>query len=235
MIKLVQFAISHKASVPNYSPFCVKVETLLRAMQVEFEIEAFRGNPGKFPKGKLPVIKDKDQLIEDSECIYDHLRQQGHRDLDAKLDPAQLAQSQAFKVMLEQSMCWIMVYQRWQDEANWQGYTKTALFGRLPAILRLFVPALVRKTVIKSLHGHGMGRFSKHQVAQLATKQLNALSVLLGEQDYFFGETLSSLDCCAFAVLSNYMAVEINPQLHELVKPYSNLIAFVARVKKGLY
>jgi glutathione S-transferase len=235
MIKLVQFATRKNASVPNYSPFCVKLETLLRAMDIEFEIEVFQGNPGKFAKGKLPVIRDNGKIIEDSELIYHYLREQGHKDLDVGLSETKQVQSLLIKNLLEQSLSWCMVYHRWQNESNWQANTKATFFGSLPALLRLFVPNLVRKGVIKSLHAQGIGRFSPQQVDEITTTHLTTLATLLGEQNYFFGEQLTSVDCSAFGLLVNFTADELNPKLKALIAPHTNLLAFIKRVKQQLY
>lgn len=235
MIKMVQFGMQKNASVTNYSPFCVKLETLLRGMQVEFETEAFSGDPAKFPKGKLPVIKDQDQLIEDSDFIYQYLLKQGYKDLDKDLTEQQRAQGLSIRIMIEQSMIWCMLYLRWQDQANWQSYAKQAFFAHLPPVIRTIVAIVARKGVVKSLHGHGMGRFSKQQVKDIASSQLKALSVLLGEQDYFFGDNITTLDCSAFGLLCNFMAAELCPELSDLVKPHQNLVDFIARIRTTLF
>ena len=61
MIKLMQFP--RMFGLPNPSPFCIKVEVLLKMAGLAYECE-FVANPGKGPKGKLPAIKDDDEIIE---------------------------------------------------------------------------------------------------------------------------------------------------------------------------
>ncbi len=235
MIKLVQFGISKVASTPNYSPFCVKLEAILRAMDIEFEIEPFNGNPAKFSKGKLPVIRDGDKIIEDSELIYQYLVNKGYKDLDEHLTDLQKAQTVAFKALIEDNLTWFMMRERWQSDNNWNLYTKNALFGHMPAFAKLFIPNIIRKSVVKTIYGQGTGRYNQQEISNTISKKLKALSLFLDDQDYFFGNQLSSLDCTVFGLLVNFMAEEINPSLTELITPHSNLVAFVARMRKRLF
>ena len=56
----------------NVSPFCLKVEMLLTALDVPFTLSSER-DPRKAPKGKLPYIIVDGKRIADSELIIEYL------------------------------------------------------------------------------------------------------------------------------------------------------------------
>ena len=62
MIKLYQFP--SQWSLPNPSPFCMKLETYLRMAKLPFEA-VYVINPGKGPKKKLPTINDDGKILGD--------------------------------------------------------------------------------------------------------------------------------------------------------------------------
>ena len=66
MIKLYQFEPAF--GLPNASAFCMKVETYLRMARLPYEI-ARNADIRKAPKGKMPYIEDKGQVIADSGFI----------------------------------------------------------------------------------------------------------------------------------------------------------------------
>jgi glutathione S-transferase len=70
MITLIHFPRAF--GVPNPSPFCMKVEILLKMAGLPYE-EIISSDPRKGPKGKLPAITDDGVMIGDSDFIQQHL------------------------------------------------------------------------------------------------------------------------------------------------------------------
>lgn len=57
---------------PTGSPFCVKAMCLLALAEAEWR-PVVVDDPRRMPHGKLPVLRDGDRLIPDSEAIRAHL------------------------------------------------------------------------------------------------------------------------------------------------------------------
>ena len=69
MITLHQYA---KKWGMNASPFCLKIELILRLFDFQFDIVDDMPKV-KSPKGKLPVIEDNGKVVADSEFILDNI------------------------------------------------------------------------------------------------------------------------------------------------------------------
>ena len=229
MIKLIQFAPA--LGLPNASPFCLKLETYLRMANVPYEIPpvtmaAF----SKAPKGKMPYIEDNGKLIADSAFIIAHLKARYGDPLDADLTPEQRAISQAFTRLLEENLYWAVVYARWIEPAGW-AITRPAFFNTMPAPFKWFVPTLARRGLVKSLHGHGMGRHSREEIYAIGQRDITALADYLGEKKFFLGESPSSVDATVYGFLANLIWAPIENPLKEHAKQYPQLEAYCTRMR----
>ena len=79
MIKLHQFPTDF--GLPNFSPFCMKLEVFLKMADIDYEIVEVN-NPAKGPKHKAPFIEDGDLSMGDSELIIAYLQKKHGIDLD---------------------------------------------------------------------------------------------------------------------------------------------------------
>ena len=78
------------------------------------------GGFSKAPKGKLPYVEDDGAIIADSTFIRWHLEQKYRIDFDRGLDAAQKATGWAFEKMIEDNFYWVIVHDRWADDANFR-------------------------------------------------------------------------------------------------------------------
>lgn len=234
MITLVQFPIAKEAGIGNFSPFCLKLETYLKAVGVDYQVENFKGDPAKgSPKGKLPFIRHKDQDIADSTLIIEWLRQHKDIDLDQGLDAKLHAHSFAYQRMIEDHLGQALLYFRWQDSSGWER-TREPFFGSLPVPLKWFVPNLVRKQMIRQLWEKGMGRHLKTEVQKFVDQDLFALDQLLGEKEFLLDEQFRTLDATAYGMLANF-AHPINPELKERIDQFPHLIRYVQTIQKKFW
>lgn len=231
MIILYQFPAYW--NLPNFSPFCMKLETYLRMVNLPFEIVSV-SDPRKSPKGKLPVIKDNGRRFEDSSLIIDYLKQQYGDTLDASVTPLQKAQALAFQRLMEEHLYWTVLYSRWIDSKNWP-IIKNTLFKKLPVIIRGIVAAKIRNIIRKELYNHGMGRHSQDEIYQMGDRDLEALNIYLGNRPYFMGETPTSIDACAYAFLANILHAPISSPMTDYVKSQPTLIDYCSRMREQYY
>ena len=227
MIKLYQFKPAF--GLPNASPFCMKVETYLRMAGLPYECP--RGaDLRKAPKGKMPYIEDGDARVADSSFIIDYLKQKYGDTLDAHLSERERAQALAIQRLLEEHLYWAAVYARWVEDAGFKASSE-AFFDGMPALLKLLVPKLARRGMIKELHGHGMGRHSRDEIYALGCRDIAALAQLLGAEDYFMGAQPSSVDAAAYASIANLLWVPLESPLRDEARKHANLEAYCQRMK----
>ncbi len=228
MIELYNFGPRGKICDP--SPFCVKVETYLRMTGLPFETHSSPDNLRKSPKDKLPFIRDDGQTIADSSFIIRHLEQKHDHMLDGHLTDAQKATAHGLIKMIDENLYWTMVHARWILDHNWV-IIRQMFFGNLPFPLKLFVPNMVRKNVLKGMKGHGIGRHSNDEITEIGTWDLKALSDALGDKEYFFGDRPSSLDAAAYGILSQMVLSDtFTAPIFDAARKHDNLVAFTNRI-----
>lgn len=231
MITLYQFPPVW--NLPNGSPFCMKVETYLRMTGLPFEF-AKNADVRKAPKGKFPIIEDNGKIIPDSGFIIDHLKQAYGDALDAHLTPAERAVALGLRRLIEEHLYWSALYSRWGEDHNWR-LTRAAYFGFMPALVRNTLAGMIRRQVLKALHGQGVGRHSRDEIYALGKANLTALSDFLAAKPFFMGERPTSLDASAYAMLANILYAPTVSPLTEHARVLPNLHPYCERMKARYY
>ncbi len=232
MIKLYGF--DQGQGVQDPSPFVLKVHTFLRLAELEYETVNHFSNLQKAPKGKLPFIEVDGQRIADSCFIVDYLTDQYHLHLDHWLSEDQKAAAYFVRKTIEEHFYWCLLYSRWVDDQGWK-QIKQSFFGKLPLPLRLVVPDIARKGVIKAAKAQGMGRHNRAEVLSITEATLQKLSAFLGAKTYFMGEQHSSLDATAFGSLAQLILMPMDSDFSNLARQYSNLVAYCERMQRAWF
>lgn len=225
MLTLVQFEPAW--GVLNASPFCMKVEVYCRLAKIPYRTEAIL-NSGKGPKGKLPFIRHDGIELGDSEFILDYLEQKFSVQMDSELSAADKAAARAIRLMCEEHLYWVLIYNHWRDAAVWP-FVRAELFSPIPFPFTKPIAALARKKMREQLHAAGMGRHSEGEIYAKGIADIQALSILLGEQKYFRGATPTRLDATVYAFLANVLLPLPSP-VAEAAKRHANLIAYTKRM-----
>lgn len=210
--------------IPDGSPFCVKLETYLRMAKIEYKPDT-TFDIRKSPKGKMPLIEHKGQLISDTSFIIDYLKKEFGDSLDTHLSDRQKAEGLCIQRLVEEHLYWVMVYFRWVPEEAWK-QLKPAFFGHMPMPLKLFVPDLLRKNIINQLKGHGLGRHSEEEIVKIARDDLQALSNILENKSYFLGEKPTSYDASVFGLLTNLYQCPIPSPIKSVALELKNLVGY---------
>ena len=227
MIKLHQFPAFW--DLPNVSPFCMKLEIYLRLAKIPYEI-VVTARPGKGPKGKLPYIEDNGKIIGDSGLIIEYLKTTYGDPLDAHLTPEQKGLTLAIQRLLEEHFFWVVVYNRWVDPAGW-AITKPVFFKKMPALLKLFVPSLIHKHMIKALYTQGLGRHTHDEIYNMGKADIAAIAGLLGNKPFMLGDQVSSIDATVYASIATVLIPPLESPLKETAKSFANLVAYCARME----
>jgi glutathione S-transferase len=219
--------------LPNPSPFCMKLETYLRMAKIPYEVVRVV-DPRKGPKGKVPWIRDEGRTIADSAFIIEYLKEAYGDPLNKRLGAGERATSLALQRMIEEHLYWAIANGRFVDEEAWPS-TKAQFLAGFPAPMRPLVGRLVRKTIAKALYAQGLGRHSQEEISRIACDDLTALSTLLGEKQYFFGDEPSELDATAYGFLAQVLWAPGSRRIREHLEKTRNLQAFCERVKRTFY
>jgi len=226
MIKL--FQPKRAFGLPNPSAFCVKLETYLRMTETAYELHI--GQPNKGPKGKIPWIEDGDVRLGDSELIIQYLKSRDGDKLDGRLSASQAAQGHTIRKLAEESLYFISSHSKWAVDAGFAIYS-AELFADMPAVVKLFVPGLVRKRAVSSLHAQGIARHTQEEIDDIGRRDVEALSTLLGDQSFFFGETPTSIDASVFGVLGNLMDGPFESGTRTAALSKDNLRSYITRIR----
>jgi glutathione S-transferase len=225
-IVLHQFAPSF--GLPNASPFCMKLETYLRMAEIPYETVSDQ-MLDKAPKKKMPYIEDGGQAIGDSNLIIEYLRKKYGDRTDAHLSPSDQGISLAMRRLIDENLYWCVVYSRWIDERNWPTIRET-YFQDLPPIIKQIIPGVVRKSTIKSLFGHGMGRHSLQEVYEIGCRDIQALADFLGDKKFFLGDQPTILDATAYGTIANLVKVPLESPLRTKTLSLGNLVSYSDRM-----
>ncbi len=232
MIKLYGFGPAF--NLPDPSPFVTKVDLILRANEIPYQVISKPNNLQKAPKAKLPFIEDNGELIADSVFITDHLAEHHGVDLDGWLSNEQAAIAQLVSKSLEENLYWTIVYSRWIKDDVWPDI-KAQFFDPMPFPLNHLIARVARNSTRKQFLGHGMGKHNDAEISLIANKSWASLSTLLADKPFFFGDKISSLDITAFAMVSAFTLSGLKTDLGEQAKSYQNLLEFTQRVATDYY
>lgn len=232
MIKL--FGFGPAFGVICASPFVVKVDAFMRLTDIKFESVSSARNLQKSPKGKLPFITDGDITIADSQFIIAYLQEKYQVDLDSHLSDKEKAIAHLIGKSLDESLYWCLVYSRWIKEDSWL-QVKEPFFGSMPFPLKAIVPTIARKGVRAALNKQGFGRHTEEELLSISNESFKSLSVLLGENIYFFGDKPSTFDAIAYAFLCEFITVSLDNNFNELARSYSNLVNYCENITATYY
>ena len=218
--------------LPDPSPFVMKAETLLKMAKLEYRTDT--GGFSKAPKGKLPYIDDDGTIIADSTFIRWHIEKKHRIDFDRGLDAAQRATAWAFEKMIEDNLYWVIVHERWMDDANFNKGPRR-FFDKVPAPMRPLLVPLIRRKVRSALHGQGMGRHSEDEILALATKSIDAIADFLGDKPFFFGAEPTGVDATVFAFVAGALCPHFTTRSQTAAQRHANLRRYVGRMTARFY
>jgi len=220
--------------LPDLSPFVVKLETYLRMAGIRYETK--QGDPRKAPKKKIPYVVDDGVVLGDTRFIIEHLETKRGISLDARLTPKDRAIAAAFQSMLEEHLYYVMVYERWQIDANWERLFPTLrqiIAGSgVPGPMAGLVSAMARKQMVKSLFVQGTGRHTPAEVGLIGERLVGALSEQIGEGPFFFGAEPATIDATAYAFAVGLLETPFVGPVRDAAARKENLKAYVSRIKQ---
>ncbi|KZL17969.1 hypothetical protein PsAD2_02702 [Pseudovibrio axinellae] len=213
------------------SPFCMKIDILLAMAGLQHEESIGPEAVMKAPKGKLPVMKDGEELIADSEFIKKLLETKYNADFSGGYTEAELAVAHAFTRMAEHSLYFVTVCTRWLPDENFAIIEKE-FFGFMPDQMRSTFANKARDTVRKKTNHHGYGQHTLEERLALGRDDLQAIATQLGDKPYLMGETPCFADAAVGAQILGTLADLPDSSSKETTEKFPNLVAYAERIKK---
>lgn len=218
--------------LPDASPFVVKAMTLLKIAGLPFTVDT--QGYAKAPKGKLPYLRDGEQVVADSTFIRWHLEHTRGIDFDRHMSAERRGFCWAVERMLENHTYWAAAYERWMVDANLRIYIAELPF--VPSWARNALGAAVAKARVgKQLHAHGLGRHSRAEIHRLVAPDFAAVAALLGERDFVGGAEPCGADATVFAFLASALCPAFESPLRQMVLDHPTLPRYVARMRERFY
>jgi len=172
--------------------------------------------------------------MSDSQLVIQFLTKEFEKqtDLDSWLTPEQHGVAHAVRKMLEESTYFVFLRQRFEDEKSWE-ILKKETFAGVPALLAPVISWKVRRNILASLWGQGIGRYPKDDYWQIAAKDLDAVSAILGKNKFIMGDKPCSIDATvySFVIHSIWVPFEFHPLIIYCRSHNQNLIDYAERMQ----
>jgi glutathione S-transferase len=215
--------------VGDFSPFCLKLKTYLRMIDVPYTAKL--GDPRTAPTKKIPFINDGGTVLGDSGVIVEYLKKKHGDSLDANLTADQHALGHLVRRTLEESLYWPTVYSRWIEDENWPEVKKHLLPVMPPVIGGLIAEGPIRGGVRKQLFEQGTGRHPRDVIYANGCADLDTLAIILADRQFLHGDQPTSYDAILFGFLANVAAFPASSPLMARLKSKANLSGFLDRMK----
>jgi glutathione S-transferase len=187
----------------SHSSECLKAH---RALQLcGFSYERLHGDrPDAFkhlnPAGQVPVLLIEGKPLADSTSIVSRIDALADGALTAGLTNRERAEAYLWEEMADTVLTGFVEAARWLDEDNWPR-TRAAFFGALPFLVRMILPALVRRKIRRSLHARDFIRPTLHACWQRFEETLDRLEMRAPIRGFWLGDRPSRADIAIFAPL----------------------------------
>lgn len=131
--------------------------------------------------------------------------------------------------MAEEHLYWAVVRARWMDDANFDKGSRK-FFHFVPAPLRPFVIAIIRRKVRNALYAQGIGRHAAAEVDRLAIRSIDAIADYLGAKPFFMGTNPTAVDATLFGFLCGTLCPPFETPIRTAAQRHGNLRRYLGRM-----
>jgi len=236
MVYLFQYTRS--PVIPSISPFCLKLESWLKLHGIKYQNVDHKCK-FRSKKGMLPFIELNGEEIADSNIVIDTLSKKFEKSMPAELTQDQKNVQHAMIAMVENHLHWTVVYWKSKDVDNiLKGYKlnlQSAIGSKAPAsLLNFYFKYTFCRKGMKKVRSNGMGAHTPEEIENFGKKDLQTLSEMLGDKEFFFGDEPAMLDLVVFSHVAQLVMVDKEyscPLRDYLEADCKNLVGLVNRMK----
>jgi glutathione S-transferase len=217
---LTLFSYPGLFGVADNNPYGLKVFAFLRLCGLAFRHEHIL-DASAAPRGQLPYLSDDAENIGDSDTIVAHLIRTRGLTIDNEITRRQHTLGLLLRRTLD-DLYWVMSYSRWKDPRFWPLF-RDALLREHPEISADALAA-AQDYNFKRYHYQGIGRFEPDGAYARGIADLDALSGIMAERDFIFGERPTSADAGLYGFVANIFYYDIETPLKAFVIGRPNLV-----------
>ena len=221
------YTFSPAWGLPTSGPFGLKLEACLRMLRIPYE-RRFENDTRKGPKRKSPWIVDGDVRMGDTEWILAYLEKRHGRALDTHLSRAARAQSLVVRRALEEHFHQAFEYELVHDDRG-IAFLQQLLNESVPKPFAALAGHMMRSAFKKHLFERGIARHAPEEIASMGKADVDALTELLGDREWFCGDQPSKVDASAFGLLAVAIRSELPSPVCSYARSQEPLVRFVDR------
>ncbi|KAL3120919.1 hypothetical protein niasHT_004550 [Heterodera trifolii] len=211
------------------------VRAFLMMADLSFVLEQRPNAEFMSPTGEVPFLRLQNTLVAEFFPIVDLVGKKGIRPSNT-LSAAEQADIQAFCSLIEETLRNAEKYLSWLDDESYELVTKKRYGSVYLWPLNWLLPTLKRREMHNYLADIGWADLPMAKVAERCDKCFHALSIKLGQQQFFVGDQPTELDALAFGHLYTLLTTEMpNKAIVETLSKYPNLIAFCKTIDKEYF
>uniref|UniRef100_A0A7I4YAS3 GST C-terminal domain-containing protein n=1 Tax=Haemonchus contortus TaxID=6289 RepID=A0A7I4YAS3_HAECO len=224
-------------SLPNLSPYCLKVETFLKANKIPYEVCSLL--LGRSAYGLLPFIELNGEHIADSQIILHRLK------IHFKVKPLPSPKDEAIARTIERTTenhTAMVIFKFKIVESIGNDYVNATRMlpslGVPHALAPIFAPfvSYMMKSKISKRVATSLGKFSDEDFKQLLRKDLDTYRDLLAGNKFFFGDEISSADCTLFSQLATTIYIPVDSYAKNVIQDeYPELVTFCDNVRDKVF
>uniref|UniRef100_A0A1I7TSK0 Thioredoxin-like_fold domain-containing protein n=1 Tax=Caenorhabditis tropicalis TaxID=1561998 RepID=A0A1I7TSK0_9PELO len=166
---------------PNLSPFCLKIETFLRANRIKHEVIGTWLTLRQSPRGLLPFIELNGQQISDSQVIVWKL--QKHFELDDKLEGNDRGTARAVERMMDVSTNYALLVDKTVNNAHLLLSRQVSNLP-LPGFITNYLAKGFSNTARKRVNGV-LGKLDVTEQKELLRRDIRAIDDILGDKSFY--------------------------------------------------
>ncbi|KAI8880481.1 hypothetical protein K501DRAFT_335374 [Backusella circina FSU 941] len=216
---------------------CLQIQMYLKFCNVDYVISN-SNEPEASPTEKLPFLATVVGSIYGEEEILNWVKETLNKEKTLASEKDQ-QQSKAFETLVQTKLKAALLFSMWLEPINASEITYKSYFGHVPSPVDKVVSFKQQNKVVQSLLAD-RDILVREEIYQDAAKTLEALSVKLGDNTYFFGSSEPTwLDAVVFSHLHCILSMpqivdgqftdEERQQastLHKLVRKHENLVKY---------
>jgi glutathione S-transferase len=221
------------ATVPNISPYCLKVETWLRMTKIPYENVPCKVSL-RSKEGMLPFVELNGTELYDSSFIIRDLAK--HFNKKENITAAQAGAARAFEQMMEFNTSFSYAQIRYVEKSH-ELLSEKVLGVKLPLLFQLFMPArMMRNSMRSKLFNHGIGRHTRDEVVAIGLDDLRAISDYLGDKKYMNGDEPTRVDATLFGHLVQILYVPLDSPHKDLLREEcTNVVQYCNRIRDDFW
>ncbi|KAK3840250.1 MAG: hypothetical protein JOS17DRAFT_678003, partial [Linnemannia elongata] len=213
----------------------------LKFNQIDYDIKpAFE--PKMSPSGKLPFLAIPNGSLVTDEGFEQWVQEnKGQSVTSSALNIHEAAEAVAFSTLAESKIHAALLYTLWFEAPHFQGTTRQHYFGHHNYYLGKLLNYMSKSNIVHSML-LTRTQIDRELIFEEAAAAIEALSVQLGENEYFFGKsTPSSLDAIVFSYLHVILTLPRirnvedggrSGELARMIKKHENLFKYSQNIWK---